>query len=143
MAANLRPGDATLAKVTATAVAIWVPPIIPMVWVSAVGLFAEVEPLGGWGSLIQTFGIAVACLAALSFAVWRSLVFIGKHVVIPVAERHIRFIDEVAASIKTHTELLAATEARLEKLEVVIHTRSVVIAPEGQSHDKAGSGGGR
>lgn len=137
-----RPAETTLAKVAVTAVAIWGPPLIAMAWTTAVGLFAEADPLGGWGSLIQTFGIAVACLAALSFAVWRSLVFIGKNVVIPVAERHIRFLDEVAMAIKSHTELLAATEARLEKLEVVIHARSVVIAPEG-GHDKASPGGGR
>ena len=43
----------------------------------------------------RTFGVAVACLTALAFAVWRSLTWVGMHVAKPVADRHVKFLDDL------------------------------------------------
>lgn len=142
----------TVGKLAAVAVGVVGPPLIASAGtlVGSMGpLFAE-DALGGWSSLIQTFGIAVACLVALSLGVWRALVWIGEKVVLPVANRHILFLDEVATAIRSHTQIMTAMEARIvavkDKLEqmekLVIHTRSVEIRPEGKS-DAANPGGGR
>lgn len=108
-------------------------------------LFVEsvTAPLGGWESLFQTFGIAVVCLFGLSLAIWRVGVWLGNKVVIPVAERHIRFLDEVAAGIKSQTENIIAQTRMMEAMELrlttrieqveklVIHTGSVeIVRPE-------------
>lgn len=57
-------------------------------------------------NLVQTVGVPVACLAALAFAVWRTLNWLGVHVVRPVAARHVKFLDELGLAMAAQSQAM-------------------------------------
>ena len=50
-------------------------------------------------TIAKDFGIPIALLVFLCFAIWKVLVWLGNEVVKPLTERHIKFIDKVEKSI--------------------------------------------
>lgn len=113
----MRTGEVTL-KILLVVVVVTFPPLGAASWRWAAAIVADVDPTGGWTNLIQTFGIAVTCLVALALAVWRILVWVGEKVIVPVSERHIKFLDEVSASVRAQSDF-----ARAQREEMVAHTR--------------------
>lgn len=109
-----RIGSARIAEITVAAVLVLGPPAVGFARVYAVPLAETVagaagpDPLGGWGDLAKTFGITALCLFALAVAVWRAAVWAGNRILVPIAERHVKFVDEVAASAKAQVEVLRA-----------------------------------
>lgn len=75
-----------------------------------------------WISLAQNLGIPVTCLAALAFAVWKSLVWLGMNVVKPVADRHIKFLDAVETAINGMVRSITALGGRMDNLENKLET---------------------
>lgn len=85
-----------------------------------------------WTQIATNFGVSVACLFGLSWAVWSSLKWIGMHVLKPLADRHLSFIDQVAQNLVAQTtamqkladETNAEGKERREELEKLDHIAS-------------------
>lgn len=109
-------------------------------------------------TLASNLGVAVACLAALGLALWRGMIWIGANVLKPVADRHIKFLDDLsmsqaamAASVQTVvlkvSESLEHSEQIMQQMEHVmtdladvrqrvrhieVHSDSVTVNPPRQ-----------
>lgn len=70
--------------------------------------------------LIQNFGLAVACLIALGLGTWRALKWVGANVLKPMADRHIRFIDEVATVVKDQAGAIVSSNMNILKISEAI-----------------------
>ena len=88
----------------------------------------EGDALDTWVTLVQTFGVAVACLGALGYAVWRVLVWTGTHVVLPVVQRHILFLDTMAAAVDKLVATLDRMAAKFDGVASdVMAVKSIVV----------------
>ncbi len=74
-----------------------------------------------WFTLARDMGVAVTCLAGMSLTLYRAMIWLGTNVVKPVADRHIKFLDDLTLAYKAQgitMELLAQHQARSgDKLE--------------------------
>lgn len=72
--------------------------------------------------LIQLVGFPAFCLITLAIAVWRVMIYVLGHVLTPIAQRHIQFIDALekgqASRDETHrTQALALQSMSAELRE--------------------------
>ena len=65
-------------------------------------------------------GILFVILAALGFAIWRTIGWAAQHIVIPAVESHIQFLKVVSESIQAQTELIEKIDNQLEGLYSVL-----------------------
>lgn len=61
------------------------------------------------------FGVAVACLAVLGIGIWQGVKWLGKNVLQPVAERHIKFLDDLSTAMANQSQSLQAMIANQAK----------------------------
>lgn len=98
-------------------------------------------------TVLQNFGVSVACLAALGFAVWRALVWVGVHVAKPVADRHIRFLDELSTATASQSlalqtmsvqqgKNLDGIERIMIRMEEVIEKQDALVRTVQEVHSK-------
>lgn len=59
-------------------------------------------------SILTNFGFAAICLVGFAIAVWRALIWIGTRIALPVAERHVKFLDELGTAIALQSQALQA-----------------------------------
>lgn len=50
-----------------------------------------------WLDLLREFGFPTVCVCALSWAIWRSLMWLGNRILLPLVERHVKFLDDLTA----------------------------------------------
>lgn len=77
--------------------------------------------------LLQQFGVAVACLAALGWGVWRALRWGAEQILSPLVSAHIDFIQQLQANVERNIESLdrntGATEDLVHRLNAVCRLR--------------------
>lgn len=61
-------------------------------------------------------GVPVALLAAAGFAVWRSIVFFGKHIAVPLTQRHIEHIQVQERCLEQQTKTMEELQATTKKV---------------------------
>lgn len=111
-----------------------------------------------WLTILQTFGVAVTCLAALGFAVWRTAKWMGANFLVPVRDAHIKFleklenglqslmtdqktqshnIEHMVEDIKTIAQGILDVQKKVDK--VIVRSDTVTINPPGRGeNDNAG-----
>jgi hypothetical protein len=57
-----------------------------------------------WMKVIEHLGFPAAALAALAWATWRAGVFLGRDIALPIAQRHVVFLDKVEECLTSSTE---------------------------------------
>lgn len=76
-----------------------------------------------WVKIVQTVGIPAACLVALGGGVWKTLRWFGIHVLVPIRDAHVKFLERVTSALDTQTAALERIgESRgdeLKKLEQI------------------------
>lgn len=55
---------------------------------------------------VQNLGIAAACLLALGYAVWAAVRWTLSNIAKPVADRHIKFLDELSFAMNSQSQAL-------------------------------------
>lgn len=73
-------------------------------------------------TVATNFGVAVMCLVALSLALWRGVVWFGSNIGKPVADRHIRFLDELSTAVASQSQALQ---------NVVVHQNQAIEGIQG------------
>lgn len=75
--------------------------------------------------IITNLGVAVGGLIILVFGLWKAGRWFGAKVIMPVADRHIKFIDEISVISKHQSEsilkIAAASEKTLENIERIVN----------------------
>lgn len=88
--------------------------------------------------IATNFGVAVAALVALGVAVWRAGVWIGRNIAQPVANRHIKFLDELSSAMANQSQAmqtmaiqqgrnLTGIEKIMERMEVVVEKQDQML----------------
>lgn len=102
--------------------------------------------------IVKNLGFPIALLFIVGIAIWRIIIWLGKTVITPVTNRHIKFLDDVTKEFEKQTEelekLTGQSGTTLTKLEevvdhietvanaisevktLVVRTENVTIAPE-------------
>ena len=75
-------------------------------------------------AILQNFGVAVFSLICLSYAVWRSLIWVAEKLAKPLIEAHVAFLNIMQQAIVRHEEVLNQISA-MEKEQLLL-TRSIV-----------------
>ena len=57
-------------------------------------------------SIATQFGVTAACLFGLSIAVWRGIIWVSTNIAKPVADRHIKFLDDLSLSMSAQSQAL-------------------------------------
>lgn len=52
-----------------------------------------------WPNLIDKLGVPVAALAAIGYAIYSTIRWIGNNILIPIHQRHLVFLDRLETSI--------------------------------------------
>ena len=69
-----------------------------------------------WLTIVQNVGVPAAVMAAGGMALWRIVVWAGNEVVIPLRDRHVKFLDSLQANLETQaatTSQIVATQQEL------------------------------
>ena len=53
-----------------------------------------------WPNLIDKLGVPVAALAAIGYAIYSTIKWIGNNILIPIHQRHLLFLDRLETSIE-------------------------------------------
>ncbi len=87
-------------------------------------------------ALAQQLGITAACLVALGWTVWRSLTWFALNVVKPMADRHIKFVDELALAASAQAEAMRVQSEAMRLL--ADHSEKVSLKHDVlmEKHDK-------
>lgn len=73
-----------------------------------------------WLDVLKTFGLPVVCLFALAMVVYRGLVWVGVNIAKPVADRHIKFLDELSTAMSSQSVTIQTMQVQNTKnLETV------------------------
>jgi hypothetical protein len=72
--------------------------------------------LNEFWTAIFNYGFAAAGFAALAYANYRALIWIGIHVAKPLVVRHVKFLDDLSAAISLHSQAMQAMITRLDNL---------------------------
>ncbi len=59
-----------------------------------------------FGVMLANFGVSVACLAVMGFAIYKAAIWLGNRIIVPLVERHIKFMDEVATGMANQSQSL-------------------------------------
>lgn len=94
--------------------------------------------LATWLQIAQTLGIPVACLVALSLAVWAVLKWLAINVLKPLADRHVKFLDsveerlgELADGQKEDREQFKQLVTGMTEIKyLVVHADKATVMPE-------------
>jgi len=83
-----------------------------------------VESLQEWVPFLETVGLPVSILLAFAWCSYKSLIWLGEYILIPVTTKHIEFLKSVEASLKTANkvsqdliDVQKTTFTRLEDIE--------------------------
>lgn len=81
--------------------------------------------------LVQTFGLAVVCLASLGYAIWQTLSWVAEHVIRPVISKHLEFLSKMERAIEQQTQASQDLANCLERLtEDMVEVRSIIVRPD-------------
>ena len=69
-----------------------------------------------WMQTIEHLGFPAGALAALAWATWRAGVFLGRDIALPLAQRHVVFLDKVEQYLTANT---ASTQALQEAVTAI------------------------
>ena len=82
-----------------------------------------VDPSQAKGFLTETnytvAGVVLVILAALAFAVWRTLGWVGKELAIPVRDRLFLAVDKLLSNLEQNTSTMQDVSTSLQKLATV------------------------
>lgn len=53
-----------------------------------------------WPNLIDKLGVPVSALAAIGYAIYSTIRWIGNNILIPIHQRHLVFLDRLETSIE-------------------------------------------
>lgn len=86
--------------------------------VSAVGKAADKATKRGefWVNVATKLGVPTCFAFALLYGIWEGSIWVANEVVIPIKDRHFRFVDTVETSVKEQTGSTLRTEKVLESL---------------------------
>ena len=98
-------------------------------------------------TIAQNLGIAVACLAALGWAVWSAARWTLANIAKPVADRHIKFLDDLSLAMGSQSQALQtmavqqgknldANERIMSRIEEIIEKQDVLIRGVSDVHNK-------
>lgn len=93
-----------------------------------------------WIAAVQTVGVAGACLIALGVAVWRSMTWVGHYILKPVAERHIKFLDELSTAMASQSQALQTMAIQqgknLDGIERIMDELTIIIGKQDKLVDE-------
>ena len=69
-----------------------------------------------WMQTIEHLGFPAGALAALAWATWRAGVFLGRDIALPLAQRHVVFLDKVEQYLTANT---ASTQALQQAMTAI------------------------
>lgn len=86
-----------------------------------------------WIQVVQSLGVSVACLLALSYAIWKGIKWAGVNCILPMKDAHVKFLNAVSSSMrelvadhKIQGEVLTRFADRMEhvaqRVETVVET---------------------
>lgn len=86
-----------------------------------------------WVEAAKTVGIAAVLLFALSYALWKVTIWVGNMVILPVMNRHLKFLDDLTQDFREQTNAVKSTMAEVALLtvkmgevrELIVRTDSV------------------
>lgn len=55
--------------------------------------------MGEWAAILRDIGVPAAMLLVLARGLWVGGKWVGDHVVRPLVERHLRFVDDVSKTL--------------------------------------------
>lgn len=70
-----------------------------------------------WMQMIEHLGFPAGALAALAWATWRAGVFLGRDIALPLAQRHVVFLDRVEQCLMSNTASTKALQEALTALQ--------------------------
>ena len=70
-----------------------------------------------WLPLFERVGFPAGVLVALAVAVWRTSVFVAREVALPLAQRHIVFLDNVEKCLVLNTQSVQAIREAVQALQ--------------------------
>lgn len=70
-----------------------------------------------WLPLVERVGFPAGVLIALAVAVWRTGVFVAKEIALPLAQRHIVFLDNVEKCLTLNTQSVQAIREAVQALQ--------------------------
>jgi hypothetical protein len=73
--------------------------------------------MGEWTELVKGVGVSAAFAIGLALALWRSVVWIASNLVKPMIDRHIKFLDNLDASMEKMCETLQGISDRQDSHE--------------------------
>lgn len=76
-----------------------------------------------WMQIATQLGVPVACMAVLSLAIWRSAVWAGAHVLMPLVKAHVHFLDEVTLQLQKQTEAYGVQSRVLQEMNTKLDRR--------------------
>lgn len=94
----------------------------------AIYLSSSAPPLLGqtlmdWVSVATNLGIPAVCLLALGAGVWKVMTWLGQNIVKPVADRHVKFLDDLSTAIATQTQAQTSMGTQLSE---IVATQSTI-----------------
>lgn len=69
-----------------------------------------------WTELMSSFGFPVVCVVAMSLALWRVVIWIGRKLLEPAVKALIELIVQLQKSLKAHDEMLESQGRMLGRL---------------------------
>lgn len=81
-----------------------------------------------WLQIAQSLGVPMLCLAALAFAVWKGITWIGKYVLIPLSSSHIDLVNKVSNSVESIAgSMKILSDSRTAELRAISETRAAEL----------------
>src|SRR5262245_32583467 len=88
--------------------------------------------------LLQNFGFPVALLAVIFIALSRASVWFGKEIVKPLADRHVKFLDELSAGMANQSQAMQTMSIQqtrhwefikeiMDKLEIMMERQDTIV----------------
>lgn len=70
-----------------------------------------------WLQVAQSFGVPVAILVTGGLGIWRCVVWLGREVVKPISDRHVKFIDDTTKAIDEIVKTQHIMQASMLRME--------------------------
>jgi len=72
--------------------------------------------MNDWASIVDKLGVPVAVMAAMGFVGYKTIMWFGVNVVVPLKDRHITFVDDLKGLIESVVNNQVKLDNKVEKL---------------------------
>ena len=96
---------------------------------------------------VTNVGVATACLAALGISLWQGLKWVGINIVKPVAERHVKFLDDLTQATASQSQAmqtmsiqqgknLESSDRMMERISLMLERQNEMLLKQGEMIEK-------